>query len=383
MKPRILILSFSVIYSDPRVMRQVRLLEDFAELTVAGYGAAPDAICEFISLPKFSANLMTKAGWSLKLLLGQFECYYWQRPEVRTIYRQIDGRTFDLIIANDIASLPVALKLANDTPVLMDAHEYSPSEFDDKLMWRILFGRYHDYLCRTYLPQAAAMTTVCMGIADAYHANYGVFSSVVMNSPTYSDQRPSNIEVGKVRMIHHGAAIRSRNLELMIDVMGYLDQRFSLDLMLVENDITYMRDLRARAASDPRIRFVPPVRMEAICSIINAYDVGIYLLPPVNFNHQYALPNKIFEFVQARLAIAIGPSPEMMRIVQNYGLGVVAKSFKPVDFASELTNLANNGLLNYKMASHEAARELSYERSAEIFLKEINTLLDKPTATKC
>jgi hypothetical protein len=382
MKPRILILSFSAILSDPRVMRQVRLLEDRATLTVAGYGTAPEAECEFIAVPHKLATLANKGLWALTLLLTRFERYYWNRPEVQAARSLINGREFDLVIANDNAVLPLALLLARGKPVLADAHEYSPREFDDKLLWRLVFGRYQNYLCRVYLPRAAAMSTVCQGIADAYRDNYGVTPSVVMNAPSYQAFEPSPVEAGKVRMIHHGAAIRSRHLEVLIDVMKHLDNRFSLDLMLMESDVAYMRHLRERAANDPRIRFVPPVRMEDICSHINSYDLGIYLLPPVNFNHEHALPNKLFEYIQARLAVAIGPSPEMARIVRRHGLGVVASSFDPSDLAAELTRLTDEGLLIYKQAAHEAARELCYEGSSQILLDQISGLLGaaKPTS---
>jgi hypothetical protein len=175
-----------------------------------------------------------------------------------------------------------------------------------------------------------------------------------MNAPSYQALEPSTVEAGKIRMIHHGAAIRSRHLEVLIEVMKYLDDRFSLDLMLMESDFAYMRYLRESVANDPRIRFIPTVRMEDICSRINAYDLGIYLLPPVNFNHEYALPNKLFEFIQARLAVAIGPSPEMARIVRRHGLGVVASSFEPTDLAADLAKLTDKELLMFKKANHEA-----------------------------
>lgn len=375
MKPRILILSFSVIRSDPRVMRQVRLLEKHAMLTVAGYGTAPEVECEFIAIPHKRTTLVKKGIWALTLLLAQFERYYWGRPEVQAAQQLIGGRDFDLVIANDNAVLPLALLLARGKPVLADAHEYSPREFDDKLLWRMVFSRYQNYLCRIYLPRTAAMTTVCQGIADAYRENYGVIPSVVMNAPSYQALEPSPIKAGKIRMIHHGAAIRSRHLEVLIEVMKYLDNRFSLDLMLMESDAAYMSDLREHAANDSRIRFVPPVRMEDICSYINSYDLGIYLLPPVNFNHEYALPNKIFEFIQARLAVAIGPSPEMARIVRPHGLGVVASSFEPSDLGAELAKLTDERLLIYKQAAHEAARELCYEGSSKILLDQISGLL--------
>jgi len=181
-------------------------------------------------------------------------------------------------------------------------------------------------------------------------------------------------------MIHHGGAQRARRLELMIDVMARLDQRFSLDFMLVGNDASYLQELRNRASRDPRIRFVPPVRMEDICRMTNDYDVGLYLLPPLNFNQRFALPNKLFEFIQARLAIAIGPSPEMARIVRQHGVGVVADSFEPAALAGVLSSLTDQEVSLYKRASHAAADRLCFEAAADRMLALIERLLQPGAA---
>lgn len=372
---KILIISFSVIHSDPRVMRQIRLLESRYRITVAGFGQNPDAAVEFIDLTRPLTSLPTKVWWGVKLLLGFFESYYWNRLEVRSAQEKINGQMFDLVIANDISALPLALRLAAGRPVLMDAHEYSPREFDDKWMWRLLFGRYHHDLCRRYLPRAAGMVTVCQGIADEYARHYGVAPEVVHNAPLDQALAPSPVQSGQVRLVHHGAAIRSRHLETMIDVMKCLDGRFSLDFMLVESDPAYMRNLRRHAAGDERIRFIPAVPMGEICNTLNKYDMGIYLLPPVNFNHEHALPNKFFEFIQARLAVAIGPSPEMARIVGAFGCGVVADSFDPRELAGVIRKVSESELVRYKTAADVAATELNYETGGRILLQNIERLL--------
>ena len=57
--------------------------------------------------------------------------------------------------------------------------------------------------------------------------------------------------------------------------------------------------------------------MHEIVDTIAEYDIGLFILSPINFNYYHALPNKLFEFIQARLAIAVSPSPEMARIVHR------------------------------------------------------------------
>lgn len=364
--------------NDPRVMRQIRLLEGRHALTVVGHGPSPDAEVEFVEITRQPARLTTKVKWGLQLLLGLTDRYYWSRPEARLALGLVEGRSFDLVLANDVATLPLALRIAGGSPVLMDAHEYSPREFEDNWRWRVLFGRYQHDLCRRYLPRAAAMTTVCQGIADEYAEHFGVAPVIVENAPPLQDLRPTGTAAGHVRLVHHGAAIRSRHLEDMIETMRHLDGRFTLDFMLMVSDIEYLRELRELAAGDSRIRFVPPVPMTEICRALNLYDMGIFLLPPVNFNYRHALPNKFFEFVQARLGIAIGPSPEMARLVNAFGLGVIADSFAPAELARRLNELTADDIQRYKLASNHAAESLNFAASAARLLALVDQLLAPP-----
>ncbi|MEN8638945.1 glycosyltransferase [Pseudomonas sichuanensis] len=371
---RILIISFSAIHSDPRVMRQVRLLEGDHRLTVAGYGPRPDADIQFVALERSPARIARKAFWAAKLMLGAFDSYYWNQQQVRSAIAQLGAEKFDLVIANDVSSAPLAFRLAGEAPVMVDAHEYSPREFEDKRLWRMLFGRYINDLCARYLPRAASMTTVCRGIADEYARVYGVKPLVIHNAPVHQHLAPTPVVEGRIRLIHHGAAIRSRHLAVMIEMMGYLDQRFSLDFMLMDSDPAYLLELREAAKGDPRIRFIPPVPMPEICQHLNGYDMGVFLLPPVNFNYEHALPNKFFEFVQACLGVAIGPSPEMANLLRAYECGVVADSFAARSLAASLQQLDTEAVTAFKQASHAAAAELNYERDGERLLSEVARL---------
>lgn len=372
---RILILSFSVIRNDPRVMRQIRLLEKDYQLAVSGFGSKPDANIRFLALENPRLRPLQKLVWAAKLSLRLSESYYWSLPQVRQALELLTGLKFELLIANDIITLPVGLRLAGSKPVLVDAHEYSPLEFEDKWVWRLLFAPHYDSLCARYLSRAACMTTVCKGIADEYGKHYGVTPQVIYNATIEQSLRPSRVIPGQVRLIHHGAAIRSRHLGMTIELMRHLDERFTLDLMLVETDPVHMMELRAMARGDHRIRFVEPVALEEICQRINEYDVGLFLLPPVNFNYRHALPNKFFEFVQARLVIAIGPSPEMAALVDQYSLGLVADSFQPEALAAMLRQLTDESLMTYKLAVDRAAAELNFGVVGKALRHEIQRLV--------
>jgi hypothetical protein len=350
------------------------LLESLYDLKVAGFGKKPEARINFIEIKRqlVRASFYRKLLWVFKLIFGYWESYYWNQNEQKSAFSLLKEVSFDVVLANDISALPLAFRLANGKPVIFDAHEYSPKENEESLIWRILFGRYNYALCKKYLPLVQSMLTVCQGIADEHDSTFGVKPLVVHNAPQKIDLLPSIVNKNLVRMIHHGVALRSRRLELMIEVMGYLDSRFTLDFMLNGGDADYISHLQNKAKDNPKIRFIEPVPMLKICKYINQYDVGIYILPPDNFNHKSALPNKLFEFVQASLAIAIGPSPEMARLIRSYGCGLVADSFEPKSMALILKKMTLNELINLKSMAHLAADKLCFEHERSIILSEVH-----------
>jgi len=355
-------------------MRQIWLLESSYDLTVVGFGEKPDARVNFIEVARPSKSIAQRIGWAIKLLAGAFESYYWGRYGVASVFHLLRDINPDIILANDLSALPLALKLADGKPVIFDAHEYSPREIEDQFLWRLLLKRYTHTLCQKYLPQAASMLTVCQGIADEYARCYGVKSLVVHNAPFNQRLSPSPVQEGAIRMIHHGMASKTRHLELSIEMMAYLDERFTLDLMLVETDPGYMAFLRKKAQHDARIRFLKPVPMAQISQRINEYDVGLFLQPPVNFSVRHALPNKFFEFIQACLMVAIGPSPEMAKLVREYECGIVSDSFEPQALARALSELDVGRVRAFKVASHRAAQSLCFEQDGRIIEAEVERL---------
>ena len=96
-----------------------------------------------------------------------------------------------------------------------------------------------------------------------------------------------------------------------------------------------------------------------------SYDLGVHWIPSdINVNNRFALPNKFFDYVQARIGIAIGPSEEMARELREYGLGVVARSFEEPDLAASLLPLDAAQLNEFKDHAGVAARELNFEAQA-------------------
>ena len=110
---------------------------------------------------------------------------------------------------------------------------------------------------------------------------------------------------------------------------------YSLDFYLVpaRDGGKYLRVLESLASGPNKVTFHPPVSPADLPAVLNRYDVGIFSLPPQTRNHALMLPNKFFDFVQARLAIVFSPSPETSRLIERYDLGAVTEDFSPESLA--------------------------------------------------
>ena len=378
---KILIIVFSDLYHDARVSRQIKFLKNNFNLTVVAFGGSTTEGFNLIKVVKSNLTLTKKIISAFFLLTRLYKLAYRVLHNYHHIKKELKGDHFDLIITNDIEALPLSFELSNSTKILFDAHEYAPRHFEDKLMWRIFFQGFNTYLCKKYIPKVKAMTTVGRGLAEEYFKNFGVRPMLVTNAAWFSDLKPSKVGENQIRMIHHGISTPSRKLELMITMMKYLDDRFTLDLMLIVPPVTsaktrgYIDRLKSLAKDDVRINFLSAIKSSEIAPFINQYDIGVFLLPPVNFNYANTLPNKLFDFIQAKLAIAIGPTPEMAEIVNRYNNGVVAKDFTPKSLAQKLSELTKEKVAFFKSQSVLASKDLSAETNQETLISLVNSII--------
>ncbi len=387
MKKKIFILTLSDLQYDARVRRQVQALKNEYEITLCGFNGEPSADYELIPITPTNLNFFRKLLASFFLILRchsiAHSILYAYFPILKN---KLQGKTFHLIIANDVETLPISFSLPGKHQVLFDAHEYAPRHFEDKLMWRIFFKAFNIWLCKKYLPLTSRMTTVGKGLAKEYKKHFNVNPIVIPNANNYFSLDASPVEEYKIKLVHVGIANPSRRLELMIEMMNLLDDRFTLDLYLLTPGFAsgktrkYINNLQNSIINNSKVKILPPIKSLELVYTINRYDIGVFLLPPINFNYENTLPNKLFDFIQARLGIAIGPTPEMAEIVKTFNNGVVSSDFSPQSLAKELINITHKDVRQFKENSGNAAKVFNAENSAKVLEEIIINLLSEPMA---
>lgn len=327
-RPTICIISFSPIARDARVLRQIDYLAPHYDLAVLGHDTPPqrwqnvDSVRWFsVAPPRWHESQHLKA----LLLAGKvwqpsvcYELWYWLQRHNRQAFEQLRQIRVDLVFANDWSALPLGWRLAArwNAPLILDLHEYAPLEWEEQWRWQLFAAPMIVFFLRRYAVHADATLTVAPEIAQRYGKEFGFLPTVVLNAPEYVAVEDHAVDSHTVSLIHHGGALRARNLEFMIDTIRLCDRRYHLSFMLV-GDEGYIRRLRAYAdrIAPGRVTFLDPVAPDQIVPKIASFDIGIFLLQPTNYNYSIALPNKLFDFIHAGLAVCVGPSPGMAAFV--------------------------------------------------------------------
>lgn len=364
---RLLIVSFSNLSTDARLLRQIAAFADTYEVVTAGWGPAPVGSTRHIVLPQAPSGRSRKVRMLVESALLRLRAYrviHATSPLHRAARRALRGVQADIVLANDIDAAPLAYDIAPASRVHVDLHEYFPGLHDDNPRWARLRGPFNAWLVRRYAAPAASTTTVAQEIAEQYRL-LGLSPGVVTNASRHREL-PVRPVSSPIRLVHSGVALQGRHLETMIEAVALSTADVELTLHLMPNDAAYIDRLRARALEiGHRVRILAPVPQADLVDTLAGHDVGIHILPATSTNHRLALPNKFFDFVQARLGVIVGPTAAMAGTTERYGFGAVTEGFDAEDVAKVLDALSPDQIALWKRNADRAADDLSAERQVE------------------
>jgi hypothetical protein len=396
----VLILSFSRIGRDPRVLRQLQLVGDTSKVTILGFSPPPknfegvfiplrtDALVDSLDISggplrqriALLLAIISRVPAIILLQLGAYRFFYLARPWARdAISKMKTLPEFKLVIANEFESLPaIVFGKIRARKIILDVHEYSPDESGAYLRSRILNGYINKWLIPRFAKLPQSIFTVSPGIQAVYKANFSLEMGLLPNAAAFTNLMPNPVSSTNIRLVHHGVADPSRNIEMLFDLVHLLPSRYELYLYLVPGPASgYLARIRRSQAKNPRIIFKDPVPTPELPKTLNAYDIGVITYDSSSTNHRLSLPNKFFEYVQARLAVLMGPSEEMIGFGKDFEFRILSPSVTAQSYAKALLELSDSRLEELKNQASEASKPLSFEELSTDFRTAINEVLDR------
>lgn len=277
---------------------------------------------------------------------------------------------FDIIVSNDLDTL-LGTYLASrikSKKLVYDSHEYFTEV--PELINRNFPKKVWTCIEKKILPKLKYTYTVSESIANAYHDLYGINMKVVRNVPYYIDensiQHKSDI---KKTILYQGSLNMGRGLEHLIDAMEYID---IANLKIIgSGDISEELKQRVKSKSlESKVNIIDRIPFDELIHETQKADLGIALEQNMGLNYYYALPNKLFDYIQARVPVLVSPFPEMKKLIDKYEIGTTYEHTNPKALAKEITELLDSDLyLKWKKNTNKAAKELCWENEENVLIE--------------
>jgi glycosyltransferase involved in cell wall biosynthesis len=319
--PRVINLLFNDFTHDNRVLKISRSLQK------SGFGV-------FLAATHFDKNLPKEEeieGFQVKRFnVGRFNIL----PLNLIFFWFLIIKNFKkekLFHVNDLYVLPPAYVIKRffnkSARIVYDCHEHETEAkiyIDKPLMkkWAVLFEK-------RMIRLADRVITVSQSIADDYVKMYGIETpNLVLNTPLYTKQKRYDlfreklkISKEKVIFLFQGGYLPGRGIEKLIDVFSELSSK-NKDLVLVF--LVYgegIDELKGKVKDIDNIFWHERVSPLEYMKYVSSADWGIYLMENICKNHNFALPNKIFDYILGGLPVVVSNLKEMSRLVNENVLG--------------------------------------------------------------
>ena len=143
MRENIVVISFSEINKDSRVIRQIETLKNTFNIILFTYGEINLRDIEIITIKK-EGNFFSKLLQTYLFFTGQYRKYTFYRFSYKKILKVLEKRSIKVFILNDCFSWPI-IDFVDQNKCIVDAHEYSPEEFTNSIFWKILVKKYKNW----------------------------------------------------------------------------------------------------------------------------------------------------------------------------------------------------------------------------------------------
>lgn len=281
------------------------------------------------------------------LLFVEFNCKLFGK-----LLFQSDKNT--LLLANDLDSLlpNYLVSKIKRIPLVFDSHEiYSelPSiqgRFAQKV-WRKL----EKYI----ITRVKHFYTVSEGYADFFEKKYGNRPLVIKNVPllniaSYKEKKrtidlPENTQNKKI-LLYQGAINSCRGIDKMIEAMNFIE---NAQLWIIGNG-PLKKDyekLCIKLQVENKVYFFGEIPPKQLRQITPMADLGLSLEEDGGLSYRYALPNKLFDYIHAKIPILGTYLPEIKNIITKNQIGEVISDHSAFEISEKIKFLISKGKKYY------------------------------------
>lgn len=383
------VLSFSRISRDRRVLRQCDLLRDMGHTPhVIAYARPGDPLAYPVSSmvppqPTVAHRLSTVIRQMPAHLSGRLaEVGFWAARRHKWALEQLRVVRPRVVVANDWPALVVASRWKSESGARIhyDSHEFAPLEFDESAWWRLVYKPFVQRLEAAHIHHADSVSTVGPRLALELQKHYNLpdCPAVVRNIPGRIALPSQPQTEWPLRILYHGQLLPQRGLEALIDSVAAWRVPHTLTIR-GDGPEGYVRLLHRKVEQsrlNQRISFVPALPPDDVMPVAaETADLGVHFTPLETTQRHFSLPNKLFEYIGAGLAVAISPGLDLRDIVERHGVGVVSRTAGAPAIAETINALTCADVAAFRQNARQASQILCWEAEQGVLRKVLEPLM--------
>jgi glycosyltransferase involved in cell wall biosynthesis len=174
-------------------------------------------------------------------------------------------------------------------------------------------------------------------------------------------------------ILYQGAINKARGLELMITTMQYIEN--TIFVIIGSGDIKnkLQQQIQILKLKD-KIKFISKVTPKELQKLTPLADLGISIEEDFGLNYKFALPNKLFDYIQAKIPVLVSDLPEMKNIIKKYSVGEIIQDRNPKKLAIQITSILYKKNDFYSLNLENARTVLTWKNESEHLKNIFNNL---------
>ncbi|MCX6231383.1 MAG: glycosyltransferase [Bacteroidetes bacterium] len=333
---------------------------------------------ELVGRQRIDSQALSDRNYSTKRfrLLFEKNVFFYAEFNLRLFFYLLANKQ-DLLIANDLDTLlpNYLISKIKRIPLVYDSHEYfcGVPELESNAFARNFWLKIERFI----FPKLKHIFTVNDSIAELYRNQYNVELKVVRNIPLRQEniniksRKELMLPVDKKILLLQGAGINvDRGVEELIEAMQWVDN--AVLLIIGGGDVFDLLKQKAEALSlTDKIRFIKKLPYADLMQYTANADLGLTLDRDSNLNYRFSLPNKLFDYIHAGIAVLSSDLIEIRKIIEQYEIGEIIKDHQPETIANHINKLLTDDEKRLKYAANTkiAAAELCWENEEKELMK--------------
>jgi glycosyltransferase involved in cell wall biosynthesis len=308
----------------------------------------------------------------------------------------IDDLEPDVIHAHDVHMIGIAERAVararfrgRSVMWIYDAHEYVQglARYTRRIVaaWTNLEDE--------YIRGADRVITVSAPLAELLVRDYHLsrFPDLVLNIPIIRTDQHDAITIREAiglpdetpLVVYSGGVDATRGVHTLVEAVGRVPGvHLGLVVKARTNYVLSLLEAASRGGFEDRIHIVGFVDPDKVVPFLSGATIAVHPMVSNKMNHQIALPNKIFEYLNARLPVIVSDNKAMSDLVTENGVGEVFVAEDSEDLAVALRRvLADPTSYREAIETSGVLKRYTWQAQADVLLDVYADILGPKTVT--